>query len=144
MPRPRRERPLLAAGALLGLLASPLAAAEPSALIPRFPMPKSGLELERPVRSGAFFDVVGRRSALFGYETRGIEAWVYPLKLADDFRLSFRLEGYPLDIEGTDVVASIQARPEATTLTYSHPAFTVRQILFAPLDEPGGLILLDL
>ncbi|PYQ17942.1 MAG: hypothetical protein DMF81_26430, partial [Acidobacteria bacterium] len=83
----RREGSSLAAGAFLVLFAPPLAAALPPAFVPRFPMPKSGLELERPVRSGAFFDVVGRRSALFGYETRGLEAWVYPLKLVDDFRL---------------------------------------------------------
>ena len=143
MRRPRTERPLLAGCALLLLNASPLVAAEPSAFIPRFPMPRSGLELERPVRPGAFFDVVGRRSALFGYENRGMEAWAYPLKLVDDFRLSFRLEGYPLDIEGADTVAWIQARPEATVLTYSHPAFTVRQVLFAPLDEPAVVMLLD-
>jgi glycogen debranching enzyme len=128
---------------LLLLLASPPAAAGAPPFIPRFPMPKSGLELERPVRPGAFFDVVGRRSALFGYETRGLEAWVYPLKLADDFRLSFRLEGYPLDIDSTDIAARIEVRPEATVLTYSHPAFTVRQILFAPLEEPAVAILLD-
>ena len=29
-----------------------------------------------------------------------LEAWVYPLKVLDDFRLSFRLHDYPLDIEG--------------------------------------------
>ena len=34
-------------------------------------------------------------------------------------------------------------RPEATTFTYSHAAFTVRQIIFAPLDEPGVVMLLD-
>jgi glycogen debranching enzyme len=132
---------------LLVLLLSSSTLAEPasaaSGLVPRFPMPKSGLQLERPVRPGAFFDVVGRRSAFFGYETRGLEAWVYPLKLVDDFRLSFRLEGYPLDIEGTDIVAWMQVRPEATVLTYSHPAFTVRQVMFAPLEEPAIVMLLD-
>src|SRR6266849_6841698 len=111
MPRPRTQASPLAGHVLLMLLlAAPSGAAETPTLVPRFPMPKSGLELERPVRPGAFFDVVGRRSALFGYETRGLEAWVYPLKLVDDFRLSFRLEGYPLDIEGTDVVSWIQVR----------------------------------
>jgi len=146
MLRPRTEGPSPAVCVLLLLLlASPLMAAEPpaSAFLPRFPMPKSGLELERPVRPGAFFDVVGRRSALFGYETRGLEAWVYPLKLVDDFRLSFRLEGYPLDIESTDIAARIEVRPEATVLTHSHPAFTVRQILFAPLEQPAVAMLLD-
>src|SRR5437773_1545094 len=146
MPRLRTQGPLLAGSILVAsLCAPPLPAAETAAatLVARFPMPKSGLEMERPVRPGAFFDVVGRRSALFGYENRGLEAWAYPLKLVDDFRLSFRLEGYPLDIEGTDIVAWIQVRPEATVLTYSHPAFTVRQVMFAPLDEPAAVMLLD-
>src|SRR5262249_43657322 len=147
MRRPRTDGSWLAARALaaLGLVASLAAAADPSApaSVPRFPMPKSGLELERPVRPGAFFDVVGRRSAFFGYETRGLEAWAYPLKLVDDFRLSFRLAGYPLDIEGTDIVAGIVVRPEATVLSFSHPAFTVRQVLFAPVEEPALVMLLD-
>ena len=82
MPRLRTQGPLLAGSILVAsLCAPPLPAAETAAatLVARFPMPKSGLELERPVRPGAFFDVVGRRSALFGYENRGLEAWAYPL-----------------------------------------------------------------
>ena len=74
---------------------------------------------------------------MFGYEGVAFEAWAYPLKLLDDFRLSFRLEGYPLDIDGTDVPPRIDVRPEATVFTYAHAAFTVRQIIFAPVDEPG-------
>src|SRR6185369_10521478 len=100
-------------------------------------MKKSGLELERRTQLGSFFDVVGRRSAVFGYENRALEAWVYPLKILDDFNLSFNLQGYPLDIHGADIAVSINVRPEATVFTYSHSAFTVRQIIFAPLDEPG-------
>src|SRR4029077_12225053 len=69
--------------------------------------------------------------------------WVYPLKVVDDFALSFRLDGYPLDIDGRDIMASIHTRPQATTPGYAHAAFTVRQIMFAPLDEPGIVILLD-
>lgn len=114
-----------------------------AAWVPKFDLGRSGLELERRTHLGTFFDVVGRRSAVFGYENRGLEAWVYPLKLLDDFRLSFRLQGYPLDIEGTDIAASITVRPEATVFTYSHPAFTVRQVVMAPLEEPGILMLLD-
>jgi glycogen debranching enzyme len=95
------------------------------------------------VRRGRFFDVVGRRSAIFGRESDPLEAWVYPLKVLDDFALSFRLKDYPLDIEGGDVLTTILVRPEATVLTYSHAAFTVRQILVAPVDEPGLLVLLD-
>jgi glycogen debranching enzyme len=112
--------------------------------IPRFELKKSGLELERRAQAGTFFDVVGRRSAVAGYESRSFEAWVYPLKILDDFKLSFRLQGYPLDIQGTETLATIQVRPEATIFTYTHAAFTVRQIIFAPLEEPGIVMLLDI
>ncbi|MDQ1610134.1 MAG: hypothetical protein QOG00_65 [Pyrinomonadaceae bacterium] len=111
--------------------------------IPNFPLRKSGLELERASRAGAFYAVTGRRAAAFGYEHRALEAWVYPLKILDDFKLSFEIEGYPLEFTGADTLARIQVRPEATTFTYSHAAFTVRQTIFAPLDEPGIVMLLD-
>jgi glycogen debranching enzyme len=115
----------------------------PPAGIPRFELPKSGLQLERPTRPGAFFDVVGHRSAVFGYENRPFEAWAYPLKLLDDFKLAFQLEGYPLEFAGADTRVAVTVRPEATIFTHSHAGFTVREIIFAPVDEPGIVILLD-
>lgn len=111
--------------------------------IPRFPVPAGPLTLARPIRPGSFFDVIGRRAAVFGYEDRALEAWVYPLKILDDFELSFRLEGYPLEIPAADIAADIEVRPEATIFTYAHAAFTVRQIITAPIDEPGIVMLLD-
>jgi glycogen debranching enzyme len=126
------------------LVAAPAAAAETPAPVARFALTGSGLELGRPARLGAFLDVAGRRSALFGYENRGLEAWAWPLKLVDSFELSFRLQGYPLDIPGPESARTITVRPEATVLTYSHPAFTVRHVLFAPIDEPALVMLLDI
>jgi glycogen debranching enzyme len=111
--------------------------------VAKFAFRKSGLELERASRAGAFYDVTGRRAAAFGYEHRPLEAWVYPLKILDDFNLSFNIEGYPLEFTGADTLARINVRPEATTFTYSHAAFTVRQTILAPLDEPGIIMLLD-
>src|SRR5213080_3765641 len=111
--------------------------------VPRFPLREDLHQLSRPTHDGAFFDVIGRRSAMFGYEHRSIEAWIYPLKILDDFSLSFRLEGYPLEIHGSDIMASIRVRPESTTLTYAHAAFRVEQIMFAPIDEQGVVVLLD-
>src|SRR5215468_9737661 len=70
---------------------------QPQGGFPLFELPASGLHLERATRSGAFVDVVGRRSAFFGFEHQGLEAWVYPMKLLDDLQLSFTLEGYPLE-----------------------------------------------
>jgi len=110
---------------------------------PKFVLPKSGLDLERRTQSGSFFDVVGHKSAVFGYENRSLEAWVYPMKIIDDFSLAFRLEGYPLNIPGSEIQVGITVRPEATIFTYSHAAFTVRQTIFAPVDEPGIIMLLD-
>jgi hypothetical protein len=111
--------------------------------IARFELPSSGLTLRRASKAGAFLDVVGRRSAFLGYEHRGLEAWVYPLKLFDDLQVAFTLAGYPLDVAGRDVLTHIEARPESTVLTYSHAAFTVRQVLAAPIDEPALVMLLD-
>lgn len=118
---------------------------QPSAgsLLNKFQLNKSGLELERRTQAGSFFDVIGHKSAVLGYENRSLEAWVYPLKILDDFELSFRIEGYPLEFRGPDIAVQINARPESTIFTYSHAAFTVQQIIYAPVDEPGIIMLLD-
>jgi glycogen debranching enzyme len=110
----------------------------------RFVRPATTLTLARGLTTGAFFDVVGRRSAIFGYEGRDLEAWVYPLKILDRFQLSFSLEGYPLAVPLSDLPGTIEVRPEATIVTATHAAFTIRQILFAPIDEPAVVILLDI
>ena len=126
------------------LLAVPSLHAQPvDGLVPRFEVAKSALALARPTQAGAFFDVVGRRAAVFGYEHHPLEVWTYPLKLIRDFQLSFRLEGYPGTFNGLETMRHIEVRPEATTITYTHAAFTVRQILFAPVNEMGVVMLLD-
>ena len=104
---------------------------------------RAPLELTAPTRAGRFFDVVGRRAAVFGYEGKPLEAWVYPIKVLDDFQLAFQLEGYPLEIAAADIAVATSVRPEATTFVYSHAAFTVRQTVFVPIDEPGVVMLLD-
>ena len=42
--------------------------------VDRFPIRSDGFHLDRATHSGAFFDVIGRRSALFGYENRTVLA----------------------------------------------------------------------
>lgn len=128
----------------LGIHASAQITAPTSAPVPSFARRKSGLELERPTRAGVFYDVAGRRAAAFGYEHRPLEAWVYPMKLLDGFELAFNIEGYPLPFSSADTLSRINVRPEATTFTYTHAAFTIRQIVFAPIDEPGIVMLLDI
>jgi hypothetical protein len=40
-------------------------------------------------------------------------------------------------------MAAIDVRPAATVLTYTHAAFSVRQTIVVPRDEPGIVMLLD-
>ncbi len=112
--------------------------------IPRFPLPQGPLGLARATHGGVFFDVAGPRSAFFGLENGPIEGWIYPLKIFQDFELSFRLDGYPVDIQGRDIQRGIELHPEYTVLTYSHSAFTVRQILLCPRSQPALVSLLDI
>ena len=58
----------LLAGSLL--LPAALAAGEGSVTVPRFTRDASGLVIGAPAMRSRFFEVVGRRSALFGYEGR--------------------------------------------------------------------------
>ncbi len=126
------------------LFAGNLMAQTENSFIPRKSLPQSRLELSRRSQAKSFYDVVGRKSAAFGYEHRGMEAWVYPLKLVDDFKLNFKIEGYNLGFRSEDLLTHISARPEATVFTYTHAAFTVKQIVFAPVDEQGLIMLLDI
>jgi glycogen debranching enzyme len=139
----KKSRAATGVGLAFALAASAAAEAEAPVSVPRFELERSGLEIASPTRYGRFFEVVGGKAALFGHESQSFEAWAYPLKLVDDFGLSFRLKDYPLDIEGRDVAVTITVRPEATIITHSHAAFTVREILYAPVDEPGIVVLLD-
>ncbi|HSD28666.1 MAG TPA: hypothetical protein VLL75_15295, partial [Vicinamibacteria bacterium] len=136
----------VAASALLSLLASSSARAEeplPLAPVPRFAIAPSPVGLRGDVRPRQYLGVVGPRSAWLGAETGEAELWVHPLKLASGFSLSFRVPEYVDPVRGADVARTVEVRPEATTITYSHATFTVRQHVLAPLDEPALLVLLE-
>lgn len=87
-----------------------------------------------------FVAVHGRRSALFGYSENGLEAWAYPLQLADSFRVAFRPQQGSTEIDGRAVLRRIQYSPEAVTRIYIGPDFVVREKLFVPLDVPGAIV----
>jgi hypothetical protein len=65
----------LATWALLALASG--VRAENAAVVPRFLLPTSGLQLKAAADRSRFFDVEGRRSAFFGYEGQPRETWVY-------------------------------------------------------------------
>ena len=115
----------------------------PLATVPRFAILASPIGLRGDVRPRQYLGVVGPRSAWLGSETGEAELWVHPLKLASGFSLDFRILEYVEPVHGKDVARTVEVRPEATTITYTHATFTVREHVMAPLDEPGLLVLLE-
>jgi len=96
-----------------------------------------------PARPHAYLGVIGRAAAAFGTETGSFEVWAWPLKLLNGFELSFRTPLYDAPIEGRDVARAVTVTPAGVTITYAHAAFTVRQHLFAPLQEPAVVTVLE-
>ncbi|MEO8199537.1 MAG: hypothetical protein ABI679_03345, partial [Gemmatimonadota bacterium] len=103
----------------------------------------SPLDLHGPARPGSYIGIIGRRSAGMGTETGDLEVWTWPLKLLHGFNLRFQTPLYADPIDGKDVARRVEVTPAGTTIVYSHPAFTVRQRIFAPLNEPALVSVLE-
>ncbi|HYU45711.1 MAG TPA: hypothetical protein VEK84_05990 [Terriglobales bacterium] len=99
------------------------------------------MELTRPVRVWEFLPIVGTRAGLFGNERGQMEAWVYPLKIFRDFRLTFHVDGRALPAES--LVRTLIVHPESATLVYAGDNFSVRETFFVPVREPGAAIWFD-
>src|SRR5215212_3638623 len=103
----------------------------------------SAIDLDGPSRPGSYIGVVGRRSAGMGTELGDLEVWTWPLKLLHGFNLRFLTPLYADPIDGRDIARRVEVTPAGTTIVYSHPAFTVRQRMFAPLNEPAMVVVLE-
>jgi glycogen debranching enzyme len=111
--------------------------------IPRFARGVNPITLAGPARPQRYLEASGRKAALLGREDGTFEAWVYPLKVLHGFQLSFGTPAYAEPIAGASVVSSVDVRPEASTIRYAHDSFTVDATWLVPIDEAGGLVLLD-
>lgn len=120
---------------LCGVAAAQTAGFNP---IEAFPLQESGLSIQRRVEAGAPFTVAGMRGVVLGQQQGTFEAWVLPVKLLSHFRITAWLKDYPVPIDLNQDAAEISVFPDHTVITYSHIAFTVRQIMFAPNDAPTG------
>ncbi|MGC2891062.1 MAG: GH116 family glycosyl hydrolase, partial [Candidatus Acidiferrum sp.] len=103
-------------------------------------LPESGPVLRDSPQPLRFFDATGRRSAVFGRQDGQLEAWIYPIKLLHNFRLEFQQEGQLEPVRGETLLRQVVTRPESTTLVYVHPNFTIREIIWTPLNEPAVVI----
>ena len=99
------------------------------------------LQISRPVRAWEFLDATGPRAGLLGFESGVLEAYVYPLKIFGGMRLRF-VSGAQV-IPGESIARRIMSRPGSYTITYAGDDFQVSETLVVPVDEPGGVVLLD-
>ncbi|MEO6443600.1 MAG: GH116 family glycosyl hydrolase, partial [Gemmatimonadaceae bacterium] len=109
-----------------------------------FDLGRSPLELSGPARSNVYLAAVGRRAIAMGTEDGRFELWSWPIKWLHDFQLSFRVPKYTTPIPGRDVARHVTVRPEGVTIEYVHETFTVRQTVFAALDQPATIMLLEI
>ncbi|HLF85327.1 MAG TPA: hypothetical protein VI837_14230 [Blastocatellia bacterium] len=135
---------LMSSATALANARSGLAAAGTPVGIKKFPIPTNPIALSRDVRRGTYFEAAGRRSAILGVEEGRFESWVYPMKLFHDCRLTVSIEGGDDNIDLANYVHSVTAKPESFTIAYAHPQFSIREIIFSPIDEPGSVILFDI
>ena len=95
--------------------------------------------ISREVVANKPLSLVGPRGALLGQQDGGFEAWIFPWKILDNMRLSVNMQDYPVPISVNAHAAQIDVQPDATTITYSHANFTIRQQgIQAPSAQLGG------
>jgi len=102
--------------------------------------PLSNLEpvIARPVQPPQPFTVAGPRGVLVGTQDGQFESWILPIKLFSHLTIEANLEGYAVPIPVNPQSANIEVHPGHTTITYSHPGFTLRQIMFSPDASPSA------
>ncbi len=138
-----RSRILFAGIASALLVATPAAAlaqssnptfnaVAPIALDTSGPVIRAHAELLKP------FTVAGERGVLVGQQDGTFEAWLLPVKVLSHLTIEANVDGYTVPIDVNQQAAGIEVRPDRTTITYSHIAFTVRQIMFSPPDLIPG------
>ena len=103
-----------------------------------FPLNQSSMALVQAAIPRMPLTVVGPRGALLGQQSGVFESWIFPVKLFSDFRISAHLEDYPVPIDVNRLASVVDVEPDHTTITYSHAAFTIRQIMFTPRQAANG------
>ncbi|HEY7568242.1 MAG TPA: GH116 family glycosyl hydrolase [Gemmatimonadaceae bacterium] len=127
----------------LAFVGASLVRAQTRGTIAEFSLGANAIALSGDARPNVFVSAVGRRSIAMGSEDGRFELWTWPIKWLHDFQLSFRVPKYTTAILGRDVARWVTARPEGVTIEYAYETFTVKQHVFAPLDLPAVVMLLE-
>ncbi len=112
--------------------------------VQKFELNKNDLEVSRLAQPNQYFDKIGLKAAIMGFENGMFETWIWPWKPLRNFELQFFTTNSTQPILAKDIVRTISATPEATTITYTYESFTVKEIFIVPVNEPGLIILLDI
>jgi hypothetical protein len=123
----------VALSVLLSVLPSGAAAQQREWLrsVPDFTPAESTMTLRRPVESEKPFTVAGECGAVMGQQNGSFESWIFPVKLFNHLTIEAHVDGYDVPIDVNRAAADIEVSPAHTTITYSHIAFTLKEILFA-------------
>jgi len=142
-PISARSLAVLFASTIAWAAPAPAIAADGPGTIPRFARPTNPIALTGPARPARYMEASGHRAAFLGREDGSFEAWAYPLKVLHDFHLSFGVGAYADPIPDSSLASTVDIRPEASTVRYAHAIFTCDATWLVPLDQAGGLVLLD-
>ncbi|HET8638187.1 MAG TPA: glycogen debranching protein, partial [Acidobacteriaceae bacterium] len=99
--------------------------------VPNFSIPPQAPVIRSRCVPREPWTVAGEHGALFGRQNGEFEAWLWPVKILSDFKISAELANYAVPIDVNALAAEIQVTPAETIITYSHAAFTIRQHMFA-------------
>jgi glycogen debranching enzyme len=139
---PPGNTPLLIAASLLFVANSAITphtlSAQSFTSIPAIAFDSSGPVIQAHTEAFKPFTVAGQRGVLLGAQDGVFESWILPVKLLSHMTLEATVEGYSVPIDVNQQSAAIEVRPDRTVITYSHIAFTVRQIMFSPDDAAPG------
>jgi Amylo-alpha-1,6-glucosidase len=105
-----------------------------------FSVPPGELFISVPCVPATPWSVPGERGAILGRQGGIFEAWLWPVKILSDFRISAELQDYPVPIDVNALAAQIQVTPAETVIIYSHAAFTIRQHAFAARGKQRAAI----
>ncbi len=88
--------------------------------------------------AGKPFSVIGPRGAVLGQQDGTFETWIFPWKIFSGMEIRADMQNYAVPINVNEHAAVIDVQPQATTITYSHANFTIRQIMLAPKQAPDA------
>src|SRR6185369_16483300 len=89
--------------------------------------PEPEPQIRKPVQSTKFLEAVGPHSAILGREDGTFDAWINPIKIVRDFRLSVYFDNSLEPVPLAELAEVVMAAPGRSTIVHSHAAFTIRQ-----------------